>query len=149
MTVAAKKPSFEPKIVHAYRRGAHTDLEGKEHEVIVACNGETIKFRTNASGHVVGKVTTKAAFDRLTKEIPEAYIEYKGGENVPTERVVAPADKEPDGQFILVNGANKLVLDDLSDDELREFAEKNALEVHPDLTGEALMRAIFNQCQTA
>lgn len=149
--IAEAKPrrkTFTPVLVHAYRREPHLNADKKEVEVVVQTQGETIKFHSNAAGHVVGLVHTQAAFDRLTKEIPEAYIEYKAGENIP-ERAV-DAKPEPEGKFVLVNGANKIILDDLADEVLRDFAKSNGItDLHPDLCGEALQQAIYNVFQTA
>lgn len=137
--------AFESKTVHAYRRLPHTNVEGKELDVEVVAAGEKIKFRSNENGHIVGLVTTPAAFERLVKEIPEAYIEYTG--EMPERR--APLEPQrPQGQFVLVNGEQSLVLDEMSDEEVREFATGTAgldAEQLPEvLTGETLKRAVHN-----
>lgn len=150
----AKSGGFKPRLVHAYRREAHFALNKKgenvEHPVEVdvgpAHGGEKIKFMANDEGHVVGTVTTQAAFDRLTKGIPEAYIAYAGGDNVPDKGTnFAP---QVTGKFVLTNGDKTLVLDDLNDENLKEFAKQNDVEVHPDLVGDDLRQAIYNRFQT-
>jgi hypothetical protein len=139
----------EPVVVHAYRRAPNLDAEGKEKDVEVQCYGEKIKFRSNAKGHIVGTVTTRSALDRLVKEIPEAYIVYADGDNVP-ERTVEQFHK-PVGEFVLTNGKDSVVLDGMNDADLREFAATAGIDAEnlPDvLTGDTLKRAIFNTLKT-
>lgn len=149
-----------PKLVHAYRRQPHmrhNDRTGLSEEipVEVVFSGEKVKFRSNDAGHIVGEVHSKETYDRLVKEIPEAYIPYTGGENIPAQRVLADEHKneeKPEGQFVLTSkdAAGKpvyKVLDDLSDDQVRAFGKECGLEADalPEvLTGETLQRALYN-----
>lgn len=152
-----------PKMVHAYRRQPHlvhnprTGLE-EEKPVEVVFMGEKVLFRSNEAGHVVAEVKNPATYDRLTKEIPEAYIPYAGGENLPTAPIVNAEHRhekkeKPEGVFVLesANAAGEpiyKVLDGMSDDELRAFGKTVGLgeEDLPDvLSGETLMRAIYNR----
>jgi hypothetical protein len=146
----APAPAGYSKIVHAYRRLPYMVGEpAKEQPVEVQCASEKILFKSNEAGHIVGTVTTPAAFQRLTEEIPEAYIEYAGGENIPARKTDEPV--APVGEFILTNGTEVKVLDDLTDDELRAFAATAGLgnEQLPDvLTGDTLKKAIFNLLKT-
>lgn len=141
------KRDFGPKIVHAYRREPHRNADGKELPVEVVAAGEKIKFHSNAAGHIVATVLTQAAFERLVKEIPEAYIEYQDGENVP-ERAQPADDDKPEGKWVMSNGKEFVVLDTMSDAQVREFAEAADLDIHASLTGDALRQSVFNQCQT-
>lgn len=136
------------KVVHAYRRTANMVGDPpKEIAVEVEFGGHRTKFHSNEHGHVVGTVTDESVFKRLVKGIPEAYIEYDGGENLPAR--VKPGLEEPEvGKFVLVNGDNKMRLDDLNDEELQEFAKANGLVVHESLSGDDLRQAIFNSFQT-
>lgn len=149
---ATRKKAFEPRIVHAYRREPHmvrgADDKTAEKDVEVVCQGERVKFRSNEAGHIVGTVTTEAAFKRLVGEIPEAYIEYQGGENIPERRIEAKPEV-PDGDFVLTNGKESVVLDGMDDEQLRAFAQANAInELHESLTGDTLRRAIYNTLTT-
>lgn len=142
--------------VHAYRREADMVLgpngqTTERHVEVVAC-GEKIKFKSNEEGHVIGLVRTAEALHRLVKEIPEAYIVYQNGDNVPekTGTVIAPGPQRPEGDFILESGEGDdkqyMVLDDLDDAALRTFAADAGLEAFPEaLVGDDLRRAIFNQ----
>lgn len=141
------KAAAGARVVHAYRREPIFDEKGKEQPVEVSAHGETIKFTANAEGHVVATVKSEELFKHLTKNIPEAYIEYKDGKNVP-ERV-KPGQEEPVvGKFVLRNGDQTLTLDDLDDAALKAFAESNALQLHESLEGDDLRQAIFNRFQT-
>lgn len=143
----------EGRMVHAYRRQAHMVIkDGKEVEagVEVICAGERITFHSNEAGHVVAEVRTPEAYDRLTKEIPEAYIPYAGGDNVP-DRMTASEEDEANrkivGKWVLVNGDRSVTLDDMTDAEVREFAAEVGLEDEqlPDvLSGDTLKLAVFN-----
>ncbi len=144
------KKEFEPQMVHAYRRTPYmlpdkvTGLE-KEHAVPVTFMGETVKFMSNDEGHVVGLVKTKALFDRLTKEIAEAYIPYKNGENVPERKVEEPANKKPQGDFVLQNSDGQfVVLDTMEEADLRKFVRDNGGEELPELELPVLRQAVFN-----
>lgn len=151
----SRKPKgFEPRIVHAYRREPHMVLnlatgQSVERDVEVVCCGERVKFRANDMGHVVATVTTQEAYKRLVEEIPEAYIEYQGGENIPEKRV-EPAPEVPLGDFVLTNGKQSVVLDHLEDEQLRDFARVNGFadQLHDSLTGDTLRRAIYNIATT-
>lgn len=150
--MAASK-SFS-KIVHAYRRTPEqlvhpgpNNTEVKKH-VEVHIFGQKVKFLDNEAGHVVATVTDPEVFDHLTKTIPEAYVEYRDGDNVPerTSEVSAKANK-PAGKFVLTNGSETKVLDAMSDAELREFAKAAGIEDEalPNiLSGDTLRGAIFN-----
>jgi hypothetical protein len=157
--MAEDRPEW-PKLVHAYRRLPHvvhnprTGLD-EERPVEVVFMGEKVKFMANPEGHIVGEVHTEATYNRLIKEIPEAYIPYRAGENVPEVRVLADEHKreeKPDGQFVLTStggdGVKQYkVLDGMNDDELRAFAAECGLteDQTPDvLEGEVLQRAIYN-----
>jgi hypothetical protein len=142
--------------VHAYRRLPHMVIgpggvgEVEKAVEVVAC-GEKIKFKSNEEGHIVGLVMTKEALHRLVVEIPEAYIVYKNGDNVPEKPAPGSEDipKRPAGTFVLESGEGQdkeyLVLDTLDDTELRAFAKDTGLEPFPDsVTGDNLRRAIFN-----
>ncbi len=152
-----------PKLVHAYRRQPHlvhnprTGLE-EEKAVEVVFMGEKVLFRSNEAGHVVAEVKNEATYKRLTQEIPEAYIPYAGGENLPAAPIVNAEHRHeqkarPEGVFVLESADAKgepiyKVLDGMSDDELRAFGKTVALtdEDLPDvLAGETLMRAIYNR----
>lgn len=142
------KRDFDPKIVHAYRREPYLDPENKERPVEVIAAGEKIKFHSNAAGHIVGTVLTQAAYERLVKEIPEAYIDYAEGQNVPAKRTAADDEARPEGKWVMSNGKDFVVLDTMSDAQVREFAEAADLDIHASLTGDALRQSVFNQCQT-
>lgn len=149
---ARKEVAFEPHIVHAYRRAPYMVSDNKgglvEKDVEVVCHGEKIKFRSNEAGHIVGTVTSEPAYKRLVGEIPEAYIEYQGGENIPEARV-EPAPEVPAGDFVLTNGKDSVVLDGMDDNELRAFALANGVdEIHDSLSGDVLRRAIYNRLTT-
>lgn len=143
-------------IVHAYRRVPHmvpgpNGVDVEKAVEVVAC-GEKIAFKSNEQGHIVGEVKTGEALHRLVKEIPEAYIVYAGGDNVPEKPAPGAGDivTKPEGAFVLESGdgADKQykVLDDLSDEALRAFAGEAGLEDFPEaVKGEDLRRAIFNQ----
>jgi hypothetical protein len=146
-------------LVHAYRRQPHMKDDGTgkltEQDVEVVCYGEKIKFRSNAEGHIVGLVRSEDALHRLVKEIPEAYIVYAGGDNVPEAPVTDVGTARPDGDFVLekntTTGKEFVKLDDMSDEELRDLADEAGLEDEqlPDaLTGEALKRTIYNLLST-
>lgn len=142
----ATKKGFAPTIVHAYRRLPHFDANGKELPVVVNFGAEKVLFASNDAGHIVATVQNEDTFNRLTKEIPEAYIVYAGGENVPEKRL-EPAPTKPEGKFVLTNGTDKMVLDDLDDIALREFAAGAGLEEEQlpgVLTGDTLKQAIYN-----
>lgn len=148
---------FQPTLVHAYRRKPHLELNTRtgldeEKPVVVEFKGEKAVFQTNEQDHIVALVSSQALFDRLTKEIPEAYIPYDGGDNVPTERVLGAehqGESVPDGKYVLRNGDEFVVLDDMSDDDVRVFAidtagiESDALPAA--LAGDTLKLAVFNQ----
>lgn len=151
---------FTPVVVHAYRRQPHIAPNAKgemvEHAVVVEFGGEKVKFLANEDGHVVGTVASKAMFDRLVKGIPEAYIVYAGGNNLPTGPVpgtlaAKEAVRKPEGQFVLSNGDEFVVLDDMDDEDVRDFAlDVAGLEPEqvPDvLQGESLKQAVFNLLQ--
>jgi hypothetical protein len=147
-----KSDAFEARIVHAYRREPYlvrgADDKHTEKDVEVVCCGERVKFRSNEAGHIVATVTTEAAFKRLVNEIPEAYIEYDGGENIPEKKIEAKPE-EPKGAFVLSNGEKFIVLDGMDDEALRAFAKTNALDDFPEiLTGDTLRRAIYNTLTT-
>lgn len=163
---AAAGSSFEPRLVHAYRRKPNLLPDPKtgqmmEVPVEVVFMGEKVKFASNEAGHIVGMVASKATYDRLVNEIPEAYIPYAGGDNLPAAPVLAAEHKveqgKPAGQFVLEStGANGKpefkVLDDLSDEEVRAFATEIGIEdeqLPSVLEGETLKRALFNLLQTA
>lgn len=145
------RKEFEPTLVHAYRRlpymlpDKQTGLE-KEHPVKITAAGETVEFKSNDAGHIVGLVKTKALFDRLTKEIAEAYIPYKGGDNVPERKVEDVAPKKPQGDFVLENSSGQfVVLDTMEEAELRKFVQDNGAEPLPEgLDIDVLRRAVFN-----
>lgn len=145
------KKEFEPQLVHAYRRAPYmlpdkqTGLE-KEHPVEVAFGGEKVKFMSNEAGHIVGLVRTKALFDRLTKEIAEAYIPYKGGDNVPERKPEPVANQKPQGDFVLQNSnGDFVVLDTMEEADLRKFVQDNGAEPLPEgLDIDVLRRAVFN-----
>ena len=150
----ATATAAEGVLVHAYRRVPHMVSDGAgrkvERDVEVVCCGEKIKFRSNEEGHVVGLVRTPEALHRLVKEIPEAYIVYKGGANVP-EKTVEAGPVRPVGAFVLESagqdGPIYVVLDTMEDAALREFAIDAGIEAEelPEaLTGEDLRRAIYN-----
>jgi hypothetical protein len=150
-TKATKSAGFQPTLVHAYRRKPHM-VPGPngvevEQEVEVVFDGERVKFKSNAEGHVVGLVSKEPTFLRLTKEIPEAYIAYQGGENVPAAPPPA-APSKPAGVFVLQSGDGEFkVLDDLSDEELRAFATEAGVEddaLPKVLVADDLRRAIYN-----
>jgi hypothetical protein len=93
-----------------------------EKDVEVVFDGEKVKFKSNDQGHIVGLVSNAATYNRLVNEIPEAYIPYAGGDNVP-EKKVDTGPVKPDGAFVLESGDGEyFVLDDKTDDELRAFA---------------------------
>lgn len=158
---------FEPTLVHAYRRQPHMVVgpDGRtmvEQAVQVVFEGEKVEFKSNERGHIVGLVSKEATFKRLTREIPEAYIPYGGGDNVPapSARPLAAEhanEQRPDGEFVLesTDGEGKKqykVLDGLGDAELREFGAECGLQPEqlPDvLTGETLARAIYQLLTTA
>jgi hypothetical protein len=142
------KRDFGPKIVHAYRREPHRNADGKELPVEVIAAGEKIKFHSNEAGHIVGTVLTQGAYERLTKEIPEAYIPYQDGENIPERRAPAEDDGKPAGKWVLSNGKAFVVLDTMSDAEVRDFAKAADLDIHASLDGDALRQSVFNMCQT-
>jgi hypothetical protein len=141
------------RLVHAYRRLPHMVMKNdKEVEVPVevVCCGERIHFKSNDAGHIVAEVRTPEAYDRLTKEIPEAYIPYAGGENIPERKSADDQDRNAQvvtGKFVLVAGNESMVLDTLNDKQVREFAAENGLEEEqlPDvLTGDTLKQAVYN-----
>lgn len=141
--------TFKPRTVHAYRRLPHMAGEPpKEKDVEVVACGEKIMFHSNDKGHVVAEVKTAEAFDRLVKGIPEAYMEYTGE----TPERKAPAEpQKPVGQFVLTNGKDTMVLDPLTDEEVRGFAKEAGLEDEqlPEiLTGDTLKQAVFNLLST-
>lgn len=156
---AADAAEFTPRLVHAYRRVPHMvpapgGLGEVEKAVEVVFDGEKVVFKSNEAGHVVGLVNRASTFKRLTREIPEAYIEYAGGENVPAQikPIESDAPIKPDGEFVLFNGTEYVVLDDQSDEEVREFAAAAGIEDEalPEvLVGEALKQAVVNLLQTA
>jgi hypothetical protein len=123
--------------------------EGKELDVEVVFQGEKVKFRSNEAGHIVGTVTNEATFNRLVKEIPEAYIEYAGGDNVPEKR--PEAAPEPKGKWVLTNGDTTVILDDMDDDARRAFALQAGIDAEAlpaVLEGDTLATAIFNTLNT-
>jgi hypothetical protein len=133
------------KIVHAYRRLPHMVGDPpKEKAVEVVCCGHKAQFHSNDKGHVVAEVTSREAFDHLTRNIPEAYMEYTGE----TPEIKAPEQPAgPVGTFVLTNGSESYVLDDKADDELRAFAKQAGLEdeqLPAVLTGDTLRMAIYN-----
>lgn len=149
----ASKASEFPKTVHAYRRLAHFEMDGTgkmvEKDVEVVCCGEKIKFRANDKGHIVGVVQGPDAFNRLVKEIPEAYIEYRDGDNIPEKADPNKAPEEPEGKYVLKNGGTgeTKILDDDSDEEVREFATSVGIEAEAlpaALVGDDLKQAVVN-----
>jgi hypothetical protein len=158
--MAEKKPAFKPTVVHAYRRQPHLEFNPRtnlheEKGVEVEFKGEKALFKSNDAGHVVAEIKTEALFKRLVDDIPEAYIAYQGGENLPTERVLASEHKQevkPKGAYVLQNGDEYVVLDTMDDEAVRDFATDTA-GIEPEalpavLTGEALKKAVFNQLKT-
>lgn len=149
MATAARKTNTE-RIVHAYRRIPHLVGEPPVEKAVevIAC-GEKILFKSNDEGHVVATVKSSEAYDRLVKEIPEAYIEYQGGTNIPERKSDIP--QRPVGAYVLTNDEETVVLDDMTDEELRQFAAKVGIEAEalPDvLKGDTLKLAIFNTLNT-
>jgi hypothetical protein len=145
-----KKTGFQPTLVHAYRRQPHLNADGKEIDVPVVFDGEKVLFKSNAAGHIVGLVQNEATFKRLVKEIPEAYIEYAGGENIP-EKKPETGPAAPLGEYVLTNGTESKVLDDMTDVQLRDFAAQVGIEqeaLPAVLTGDTLKKAIFNTLNT-
>jgi len=154
MTAAAKtaapirtRGEFKPTLVHAYRREPYKDMEGKEKPVEVVAQGEKVAFASNSKGHIVGLVTTKALYDHLIKNIPEGYIPYMDGENIP-ERGTFDEPAKTTGKYVLTNGKKQLILDDMSEDDLKEFAEANELNIHASVAGDDLRQAIVNHFKT-
>ena len=147
MPRTSARPEPFSRVVHAYRREPMM-VGDKEVPVPVEVDGEKALFRSNEEGHVVATVTSEAMYNRLVKGIPEAYVVYQDGKNIP-ERV-KPGAAEPEvGKFVLLNGDNKMVLDDLNDEQLREFAKANDVQVHESIEGDDLRQAIFNRFQTS
>lgn len=152
---AADAPAFSPKFVHAYRRVPHL-VPGPgdtmiEKAVEVVFDGEKVSFKSNEAGHVVGLVSKESVFRRLTREIPEAYIEYRGGDNVPEPVKAAPVPQAPPGEFVLSNGSEFVVLDEMDDAEVRDFAAEAGIdgEQLPEvLEGDALKQAVVNLLKT-
>lgn len=152
--IASAPEAAEGVLVHAYRRSPWMTDDGTgkltEKDVEVVCHGEKVRFRSNEAGHIVGLVRTPAALNRLVKEIPEAYIVYQGGENVPeAKKDTGPV--RPEGAFILesntTEGVKYAVLDEMDDDALRAFAKEAGIEdeqVPEVLKGDNLRRAIYN-----
>lgn len=164
-TAAAAKTAFEPKLVHAYRRQPHLMPDPRtglmvEVPVEVVFMGEKVQFASNEAGHIVALVANEATYKRLVNEIPEAYIPYAAGDNVPVVRIL-PAEhqneQKPQGEFVLtatgVDGKPEYkVLDAMSDDEVRSFAKELHFEdeaLPPVLVGDTLKRALFNLLQTS
>jgi hypothetical protein len=141
------------KFVHAYRRERNMVMRNEklvEEPVEVILFGERIRFQANEHGHIVAEVRTPDAYDRLVKEIPEAYIPYEGGQNVPDKLTADELDAKnqvPQGKYVLTNGAKSVVLDKMPDAKVREFAKAAGLtdDQLPDvLTGETLQLAVYN-----
>lgn len=159
-SVAAAAAATAGTLVHAYRRVPHmvaspTGIGEIERHVEVKTRcGEKIKFLSNDEGHVVGLVKTESALRQLLDEIPEAYILYEGGENVPELPAPGSLDKvskRPEGDFVLEQGEGDevqyTVLDPMSDEELRAFGASADIEAEamPEaLKGPTLRRAIYN-----
>lgn len=155
----AKPPPFKPTVVHAFRRLPHMQDDGRgnmvEQAVLVEIphEGKTLraKFKSNEEGHVVATIDHEVLFKRLVEGIPEAYIPYQGGDNVPAIPAAGDGDKpakRPDGAFVLQSSDGTfMVLDDMADADLRTFAKDADIEAEalPEaLTGDTLRRAIFN-----
>lgn len=158
---AAAKAGDTLVLVHAYRRKPHMVLakDGVGHvegdvEVDVPGVGKA-KFRSNDDGHIIGECPSALAA-HLTSKIPEAYIVYDGGENVPVGLIpgtlaAKEAQAKPEGKFVLSNGEDFVVLDGMDDAEVREFA-LDVAKLEPDavpdvLKGDSLKQAVFNLLQ--
>ena len=161
MATAAARSSkeFTPCLVHAYRRLPHTRVDKttgleKEVPVEVVFNGEKVYFISNERGHIVGLVKTWETFNRLTKEIPEAYIPYAGGENIPERKSADDLDRANQvvvGTYVLKDSesGDVLVLDVKDDAWLRAFLESNDVtDIHESLSGDTLRQAVVNRFKT-
>jgi hypothetical protein len=123
-----KKTGFQPTLVHAYRRQPHLNADGKEIDVPVVFDGEKVLFKSNAAGHIVDA----------------------GGENIP-EKKPETGPAAPLGEYVLTNGTESKVLDDMTDVQLRDFAAQVGIEqeaLPAVLTGDTLKKAIFNTLNT-